>query len=307
MYNVAIETDCLKKSYGVVEALSGVSLSVRTGTIFGLLGPNGAGKTSLIEILEGLRPKTGGSVSVLGLDPTTQSLELKDRIGVCLQDTNFPDKVRVSEVLDLFSAIYSRTVPSRSLLARFGLLEKRNAFYSALSGGQRQRLAVALALINDPELVFLDEPTAGLDAHVRREIHGLIESLPAAGRTVMLTTHYIEEAAQLCDYLAIIQGGKIIALGTPTEIIGQTIGSSKVTIKVDQQGCELPSSITNSICSKSGDGREMSFNVEDPASTINSLVYWLDSRKVKLLDIEVTKATLEDAFIELTGSSSNEA
>src|SRR5690242_11397566 len=193
----------LQKTYDKVEAVKGIDFQVSAGEVFGLLGPNGAGKTSTIEILEGLRPRTGGEATVLGFDPDRQKQQLKDRIGVCLQATNLPAKIRVQEALELFGSFYTRSLSSEQLLKRLQLWEKRAAFYETLSGGQKQRLALALALVNDPQLLFLDEPTTGLDVQVRAEIHSLLQHLRAEKRTILLTTHYIEEAERLCDRVAI--------------------------------------------------------------------------------------------------------
>ena len=189
-----IEVTNLTKRYGDVEALRGVSFAVNEGEVFGLLGPNGAGKTSTVEILEGLRTPDSGSVSVCGLDPQTSGAEFKYVIGAALQATALPDKMRVHEALDLFGSFYPQRRGTQELLARFGLEEKRNAFYSQLSGGQKQRLALAMALVNNPRVVFLDEPTAGLDPQVRREIYDIVEELKKEKKTILLTTHYIEEA-----------------------------------------------------------------------------------------------------------------
>src|SRR3984893_17052238 len=195
----AISVQGLKKSYGDVHAVKGIDFEIQPGEVFGLLGPNGAGKTTTVEILEGLRPRTGGQVTVLGFDPDRQRQQLKDRIGVCLQATNLPEKIRVREAMQVFASFYSRHVDLNKLLQRLQLEEKRDAFYSTLSGGQTQRLALWVALINDPQLIFLDEPTTGLDPQVRAEIHGLLEQLRSQKRTILLTTHYIEEAERLCD------------------------------------------------------------------------------------------------------------
>ncbi len=208
-----IEVENLTKRYGAVEALRGVSFSVSEGEVFGLLGPNGAGKTSTVEILEGLRTADSGKVSVCGLDPQTSGVAYKHIIGAALQSTALPDKLRVHEALDLFGSFYPRRRGTPELMKRFGLEEKRNAFYSQLSGGQKQRLALAMALVNDPRVIFLDEPTAGLDPQVRREIYDIVEELKKEKKTILITTHYIEEAERLCDRVAIVDHGKVIALG----------------------------------------------------------------------------------------------
>src|SRR6201998_349878 len=221
----AIEVLNLTKRYGDVEALRGVSFSVNEGEVFGLLGPNGAGKTSTVEILEGLRTPDSGSVSVCGLDPQTSGDEFSHIIGAALQSTALPDKMRVREALDLFGSFYPRRRGTPELLARFGLEEKRNAFYSQLSGGQKQRLALALALVNDPRVLFLDEPTAGLEPPVRREIYDIIEELKKEKKTILLTTHYIEEAERLCDHVAIVDQGLVIAQGTPRELKQGSVGT----------------------------------------------------------------------------------
>src|SRR5208283_3172737 len=194
MTNSVLQVENLVKRYGDLEAVRGISFSVAEGEVFGLLGPNGAGKTTTIEIIEGLRQPDGGSVSVCGLDPAQESMTLKQRIGAQLQSTVLPDKMRVDEALHLFASFYKRSASVHVLLEQFGLAEKRHTFFENLSGGQKQRLALALALVNDPELVLLDEPTVGLDAQLRRDIYALIEHFRAEGRTVLLTTHYIEEA-----------------------------------------------------------------------------------------------------------------
>src|SRR5580704_11693917 len=213
-----IQVENLVKSYGDVQAVRGVSFSVEEGEVFGLLGPNGAGKTSTVEILEGLRDLDGGRVSVCGLDPQRDSQALKHEIGAALQSTSLPDKLRVMEALRLFSSFYKRRRNPEELLKRFGLEEKRNAFYSQLSGGQKQRLALAMALVNDPKILFFDEPTAGLDPQVRREIYDIIEELKREKKTIVMTTHYIEEAERLCDRVAIVDHGKVITLGSPREL-----------------------------------------------------------------------------------------
>src|SRR5262245_17874268 len=208
----------LTKNYGDVRAVQGIDFDVQSGEIFAMLGPNGAGKSTTVEILEGLRPRDGGEVSVLGIDPAQDPHRLKSKIGVVLQQTVFPNKIRVSEVIQLYGRLYNAVPDTKKLLDRFALADKANAFYSDLSGGQKQKLALILAMINDPPIVFLDEPTTGVDAHSRRAIHDWLRQLRAEGRTVFLTTHYIHEAEQLADRVAIVARGKIVRQGTIDEI-----------------------------------------------------------------------------------------
>ena len=303
MASPTIAVHDLKKAYGNVEAVRGIDLEVNEGEVFGLLGPNGAGKTTTVEILEGLRPRSSGSVSVLGYDPGVQAKQLKERIGVCLQATNLPDKIRVHEALDLFAAFYLRTTDNRRLLQRLQLEEKANAFYTTLSGGQKQRVALALALVNDPPLLFLDEPTTGLDPQVRMEIHKLILELKSDNRTILLTTHYIEEAERLCDRVAIIDNGKIIELGTPREIQERTLGHAIVEITTNEPvpTGQLPDSLKQGKFAAHADGRALSVQTAAPAKTIVEAVKWIEAVGLELVDIHLKRPTLEDVFIELTG------
>src|SRR5580693_3513193 len=227
-----IDVHNLTKSYGPVEAVRGLSFSVQEGEVFGLLGPNGAGKTSTVEILEGMRTPDGGTARVCGLDPEKAGEQFKQKIGAVLQSTSLPDKLRVHEALELFAHFYDRRADTEQLIKRFQLEEKRGAYYSQLSGGQKQRLALAMALVNDPEVVFLDEPTAGLDPQVRREIYNIIEELRKDKKTVLLTTHYIEEAEKLCDRVAIVDHGKIIKMGTPRELKQSSGGMTRVEVRL---------------------------------------------------------------------------
>jgi ABC-2 type transport system ATP-binding protein len=299
----AIQVNALTKRYGDFEAVRGIDFEVRAGEVFGMLGPNGAGKTTTVEILEGLRERTSGEVRVLGMDPREQVSELKDRIGVCLQATNLPDKITVSEAVELFGSFYSKRVDSGPLLARLQLTEKRNAYYSQLSGGQKQRLAIAMAMINDPNLVFLDEPTTGLDPQARLEIHRLIEELRAEKRTILLTTHYIEEAERLCDRVAIIDEGRIIAMGTPREIQARTLGHASIEIECVQplpdSDAAMPPGCERATVSE--DRRKLVVNTPQPARAVVELVKWIDQQGNELADIHLKRPTLEDVFIELTG------
>lgn len=299
----AIHVRGLKKSYNDFEAVKGIDFEVRVGEVFGLLGPNGAGKTTTVEILEGLRPRTGGEVRVLGLDSQKQKRELKDRIGVCLQATNLPDKIRVREALDLFASFYSRNADGGAILKRLQLWEKRDANYASLSGGQKQRLALAMALINEPQLLFLDEPTTGLDPQVRLEIRDLIEELRSEKRTILMTTHYIEEAERLCDRVAIIDAGRIIALGSPRELQQKSAEQSGIDIRLTHPLGDLaPPQFTGAISSVvSPDGRQLKVQSSHPARTLVEMVKWIDAQGYELEDVHLKRPTLEDVFIEMTG------
>jgi ABC-2 type transport system ATP-binding protein len=299
----AIYVRGLRKSYGTFEAVKGIDFEVRAGEVFGLLGPNGAGKTSTVEILEGLRPRSAGEVKVLDFDPDRQKKQLKDRIGACLQATNLPDKITVREALDFFGSLYSRKADPETLLKRLQLWDKKDAGYATLSGGQKQRVALALALINDPQMLFLDEPTTGLDPQVRLEIRDLIEELRAEKRTILMTTHYIEEAERLCDRVAILDAGQIIAIGTPRELQERSANQSAIEIKLGQplKDANLPQ-WTESIRSiVSEDRRLITVYSKRPARTLVEIVKWIDTNGFELDDVRLLRPTLEDVFIELTG------
>jgi ABC-2 type transport system ATP-binding protein len=301
--NEVIAVRDLRKSYDKLEAVKGIEFEVGAGEVFGLLGPNGAGKTSTVEILEGLRPRSSGEARVLGLDPDRQTKQLKDRIGVCLQATNLPAKMKTHEALDLFASFYSRSISSDHLLQRLQLWDKRNSFYETLSGGQKQRLALALALVNDPQLLFLDEPTTGLDPQIRLEIHGLIEEMKSEKRTVVLTTHYIEEAERLCDRVAIIDEGKIVAMGTPRELQQKSQEQSRIDILCAQpmNASALPP-WPDALGSKlSDDGKSLTVHSSRPARTLFEIMKWLDQQGLQLEDVHLKRPTLEDVFVELTG------
>lgn len=299
----AISVRGLSKKYGEFHAVKGISFEVQAGEVFGLLGPNGAGKTTTVEILEGLRPRSAGWVTVLGCDPAIEIQQLKERIGVCLQATNLPDKIEVREVLELFGALYPRHADGGILLRRLQLWDKRKQYYSQLSGGQKQRLALAIALINDPSLLFLDEPTTGLDPQVRLEIHQLILDLRKEKRTILLTTHYIEEAEKLCDRVAIIDEGTIIALGTPREIQARALDKSAIEVQFDRPlpGPELPAWTSALKTTLSDDRRTLNITSSHPAHTLVEVVKWIDQQGIELEDIHLKRPTLEDVFIELTG------
>ncbi len=301
MSKAIVEVRDLRKNYGDVEALCGVSFRIDEGEIFGLLGPNGAGKTTTIEILEGMRTADGGTAAVSGLDPQKGGAEFKRSVGAVLQSTSLPDKIRVDEALSLFAQLYGTRADRTGLLSRFGLEEKRHAFYGKLSGGQKQRLAIALALVHEPRVVFLDEPTAGLDPQVRREIYDIIEELRRQKKTVLLTTHYIEEAERLCDRVAIIDHGKVIAMDTPRELKQRSAGTTRIEVSLAKpaEAAELRALEGVTDC-RTVDGRTVLHSTRPP-QTIVALVKHLEAHSNELQSLEIAAPSLEDVFIELTG------
>lgn len=291
----------LYKSYGPVEALRGVSFAVAQGEVFGLLGPNGAGKTTTVEILEGMRVPDRGSARVCGLNPEKSGEQFKEQIGAVLQSTALPDKLRVKEAIELFANFYRRHANTDELLRRFQLEEKQSAFYSQLSGGQKQRLALAMALVNDPQVVFLDEPTAGLDPQVRREIYDIIEQLKKNNKTVLLTTHYIEEAERLCDRVAIVDHGRVIALGTPRELKHSSAGTTRIEVRMARPlNNGALSRLEGVVNAREFDGSYVLHSARPP-QTIVALVKQLEAENNELQSLEMFSPSLEDVFIELTG------
>jgi ABC-2 type transport system ATP-binding protein len=298
-----IEVHNLTKNYGNVHALRGVSFEVQEGEVFGLLGPNGAGKTSTVEILEGLRPPDGGIVSVCGLDPQTPGAAFKQEIGAVLQATALPDKLRVGEAISMFASFYKRRRDPTALLKRFGLEEKRNTFYSHLSGGQKQRLALAMSLVNEPRVLFLDEPTAGLDPQVRREIYTIIEELKKERKTILLTTHYIEEAEKLCDRVAIVDQGRVIAQGTPRELKQRSAGTTRIELRLARPESDSALKQLEGVADcRTSDGAYVVHSTRVP-QTIVSLVKYLEANGNELASLDIAAPSLEDVFLELTGRS----
>ena len=296
-----IEVHNLTKHYGDVQALRGVSFEVQEGEVFGLLGPNGAGKTSTVEILEGLRPPDGGIVSVCGLDPQSPGDGFKQEIGAVLQATALPDKLRVGEAVSMFASFYKRRRDPESLLKRFGLEEKRSTFYSHLSGGQKQRLALAMSLVNEPRVLFLDEPTAGLDPQVRREIYTIIEELKKERKTILLTTHYIEEAEKLCDHVAIVDQGRVIAQGTPRELKQRSAGTTRIELRLARPESDAALKQLEGVADcHASDGVYVVHSTRVP-QTIVSLVKYLEANGNELSSLDIAAPSLEDVFLELTG------
>jgi ABC-2 type transport system ATP-binding protein len=291
----------LTKRYDDVQAVAGIDFDVAPGEIFGLLGPNGAGKTTTVEILEGLRAPDGGEVSVLGVDVTRGADALKPRIGVSLQTAALYPKLTVTELIDLFRSFYPNSRPTNELIDALELGERRNARSADLSGGQRQRLAVALSLVNDPELVFLDEPTTGLDPAARRSLWEIVRGLKASGRSVLLTTHYMEEAEILCDRIAIMDHGRILEMGTVEELVSKHY--QERTIRFDRldglhhdELAGLPE-----VASVKGDGDEVLLYTRDPGKTIGALLDLADTRGLEPQNLAIRRPTLEDVFLDLTG------
>jgi ABC-2 type transport system ATP-binding protein len=299
--NPILQVENLVKRYGDVEAVRGVSFSVEEGEVFGLLGPNGAGKTSTVEVMEGLRVPDGWRISVCGIDPQKNPTGLKHEIGATLQSTSLPDKLKVGEALRLFAGFYKRTRNPDDLLKRFGLEEKRNAFYNQLSGGQKQRLALAMALVNDPRVLFLDEPTAGLDPQVRREIYDIIEELKREKKTIVLTTHYIEEAEKLCDRVAIVDHGKVIATGTPRQLKERSGNTTRIEVRLAKPALNGVLKTLDGVV----DVRQLAdvyvLHCQKTAPAIVALVKHLEAENNELVSLEIATPSLEDVFIELTG------
>ena len=296
-----IEVREVHKAYGPVLAVDGVSFDVAAGEIFGLLGPNGAGKTTTMEMLEGLHKPDSGSLRVLGIDVAQQPAALKERIGVQLQTAALFPQLTVSELLALFASFYRRRQPIEDLLRALGLEEKRAARSKDLSGGQQQRLSVALALVNDPEVVFLDEPTTGLDPAARRRLWDLILDLKRQGRTVLMTTHYLEEAEAICDRVAIMDHGRILDIGTSDELIGRRFQERALQFDtIPALGGERLAGLPGVVRTAS-EGDTSVLYTRDVAQTIGGLLEATSELGSEPGNLMVRRATLEDVFLELTG------
>ncbi|MCH8973854.1 MAG: ABC transporter ATP-binding protein [Chloroflexi bacterium] len=303
----AIAVRGLIKTFGGLTAVDGISFDVREGEVFGILGPNGAGKTTTLECIEGLQQLTAGSIEVLGLDSQRDAWAIKERIGVQLQTSAFFDYLNLTEILKLFASFYPRSIPADDLLARMELQDKAKTQVKHLSGGQKQRFSVAVTLVSDPELLFLDEPTTGLDPQARRHMWGLVQAMHEEGRTIVLTTHSMEEAQFLCERVAIMDLGRIAALDTPANLVRALDAPYEVRASVgdgashEQLGA-LPGVIdVRPVGPIGSDGGVVALRSSDATVTVPALLSWAEDRGERLADLEVRPATLEDVFLALTG------
>ncbi|RME80128.1 MAG: ABC transporter ATP-binding protein [Caldilineae bacterium] len=296
----AIIVEHLQKRYGEVEAVADISFQVEAGEIFGMVGPNGAGKTTTIECMEGLRRQDGGTIRILDMDPQEQGPALRERIGVQLQEAALPPRLKVWEACDLFASFYSHTVPWPPLLEKLGLAEKRDSYVGKLSGGQRQRLFIVLALLNDPEVVFLDELTTGLDPQARRTMWELVREIRDQGKTLFLTTHFMDEAERLCDRVAIIDRGRLIALDSPENLIRSLNAEHRIIFTVNGNfPAERFASLPGVARLEQVGERVILYGRGD--MPVSRVVQALESSHVAFRDLRTEQPNLEDVFLALTG------
>jgi ABC-2 type transport system ATP-binding protein len=303
-----IQVDKLRKNYGATIAVDDISFEVKEGEIFGMVRPNGAGKTTTIECLEGLRRPDGGSLRVLGVDPQREGKKLRVQTGIQLQQSNLPDRMKVWEALELYSSFYPHAADWQTLLAQLGLEEKRDAPFAKLSGGQKQRLFIALALLPDPQLVFLDELTTGLDPQARHAIWDLVRDVRSKGKTILMTTHFMEEAERLCDRVAILDHGRIVALDSPTSLIRKLGGEERVVFSLDEA---MPPALDKAL-SKSGqveiEGDRVTVHGTDnqQRALVSEVVGILSTSGVRFRDLRTEQPNLEDVFLKMTGQAMRE-
>lgn len=295
----ALEVRNLHKRYGHRVAVDDVSLTVEDGEIFGIIGPNGAGKTTTVECVAGLRTPDSGSISVLGLDPTTDRAEVRERLGVQLQESSFPDAITVAEALDLYGSFYRDPVDWRELMELLDLTEKRDTRYKALSGGQKQRLSIALALVGGPRVAILDELTTGLDPQARRDTWSLVERVRDTGVTIVLVTHFMDEAERLCDRIAVVSGGRVAAVDTPAGLIAQANAAQQVRFRVSQP---LDRSVLTGLPEVTDvENTADRWRVTGRGQLLSSVAGALARAHVVAEDLRVDQRTLDDAFVALTG------
>jgi ABC-2 type transport system ATP-binding protein len=297
-----IEVENLVKSYDDVEAVRGVDLHVDAGEVFALLGPNGAGKSTIVEILEGHRTKTSGSVSVLGFDPTDRHRDYRERIGIVLQETAVEDQLTVKEAIDIYGSMYPKRRPTDELIEIVGLEEKTDARIKTLSGGQRRRLELALGIVGDPDLIFLDEPTTGFDPSARHQAWSIVKNLTSLGKTVLLTTHYMDEAQFLADRVAVIANGEIVAEGTPDSLGNRQTAQSIITFSTGASE-ELSLPIGGAVVAENG---SIELRSDDPTNDLHTITAWALENNIELVDLSVRRPSLEDVYLGLTGEQSHE-
>jgi len=303
-----VQVEGLRKTYGATVAVDGVSFGVGEGEIFGMVGPNGAGKTTTIECLEGLRKLDKGTLRVLGVDPQRENRTLRERVGMQLQQSNLPDRMKVWEALDLYASFYPKAVDWKQLLTQLGLEEKRNSPFAKLSGGQKQRLFIALALLPDPQLIFLDELTTGLDPQARHTIWDLVREVRERGKTIILTTHFMEEAEKLCDRVAILDHGKIVAMDTPSNLIHGLGAEERVVFSVNGI---LPEAFAKAL----SDGTRLEVQKERvivhakngrKVPLVSEVVNLLGDQGIQFRDLRTEQPNLEEVFLSLTGREMRE-
>ena len=297
--DIAVTVRSLHKSYGSLEAVSGVDLTIARGEVFGLLGPNGAGKTSIVEILEGQRSRSGGHVEVLGFDPERRERAFRERIGIVPQEGGTESLLTVREVVDLYGAAYPRPRPVDEVIELVGMDDKAGARVETLSGGQRRRLDLALAIAGDPELLFLDEPTTGFDPSARRRSWELIDELRSLDKTILLTTHYMEEAQQLADRVAVIASGRVVAEGPPATLAGRELGSALVSFRLPDQIAVEDLPLPAGVDLERVNGR-VAFRTPAPTRDLAPLIAWASERNRELEGLTVTRPSLEDIYLQLT-------
>jgi ABC-2 type transport system ATP-binding protein len=308
-YDDLIAVSNLRKTYGATVAVADVSLTVRAGEIFGILGPNGAGKTTTVESIAGLRTPDGGTIRVLGLDPRKHRTEITSLVGVQLQASELPDRIKTREALELYASFYPSPADPADLLERLGLTKVRDTAFAKLSGGQKQRLSIALALIGNPKIAILDELTTGLDPQARRDTWELVKQIRDSGVTIILVTHFMEEAEYLCDRIAIIDGGAIVAEGTPAAL-KRSIAGEVVTVSVADNADKAAEVLTEQACVRSADVREdggLRLSVDVGETAMPQIMRALADVGIELATIELHRPTLDDVFLTKTGRSLRES
>jgi ABC-2 type transport system ATP-binding protein len=297
-----ISVSHIRKAYGRAVAVDDVSFEVREGEIFGLIGPNGAGKTTTMECVEGLRRPDGGTIRVLGLDPVRDVYALQDRVGVQLQEAQLQKRITVWEAVDLWASLYRRPVDGNRLLAQLGLEEKRKAWFMTLSGGQKQRLFIALALVNDPEVVFLDELTTGLDPQARRAIWELVRGIRDRGKTVFMTTHLMEEAERLCDRVAILEHGRLIDIDSPARLVARHCPERSVIVATDDSRADQVFGAVPGVLTVSRDGDRVTIDGSGER-LVADVIGSVSEHRIHVTEFRTVLPTLEDVFLKLTGHS----